>query len=266
MNWFTGRAPENVGKQNIISLSQFLNIDENSILTGTYDKMLIRRRLFEGPDVLPTKYSENQFSHVRSSAHIIKYLTLTRGQHFSDNVLRKLNISPLIYSNADNKISINYFIDLLDVLADADLNQIELDSLAGMLFLGLEGTPLGERFRKARNYYECYEVLAENIKLFDSNFEYTFELDANHVHIRSTFSFDKHFHEKWNLEKMMRLVRYRQILAGWYPYLSMLPPLVPKHSLRTYNDRIEASYYMEFTDEPVMKLVKFVSSPTLRFL
>jgi hypothetical protein len=266
MSWFSGHRPDIVSRPQIISLSQYLNINEDSILTGRYDKNLIRRKIFEGPEVLPEKYSENQFSYVRSSAHIIKYLTLTRGQHFSDGILRSLNISPLIYANNDNKISINYFVDLLDALAAANLNQTELDSLAGMLFLGLEGTALGEKFQKARNYYECYIVLAENIKLFDSNFEYVFELDTHQVLIHSTFSFDKHFHEKWDLERMMRLVRYRQILSGWYPYLSKLPPLVAQHSLKTFNDRIEASYLIEFSDKPVTKLVNFESDSTLHFL
>ena len=104
-------------------------------------------------------------------------------------ILRKLNISPLFYSNLDNKISINYFVDLLEILFENGMNQNELDNLAGVLFLGLEGTVLGNKFKKAQSYFECYEVLAQNIQLFDSNFDYQFELDKTQVLIKSNFFF-----------------------------------------------------------------------------
>lgn len=265
MQWMAGHDVF-IDRHQLTSLSQYLSLNEDCIVDGTYDKNLVRKRLFESSEALPEKYSQNQYSYVRSSAHIIKYLTLTRGQHFSDQLLRSLNISPLIYSNIDNKISINYFVDLLDALAKTDLSQTEIDSLAGMLFLGIEGTALGDKFKKARNYFECYEVLAQNIAMFDSNFEYAFELEKDKVLIRSKFQFDKHFQEKWSLEKIMRLERYRHLLSGWYPFLSKLAPVVPKHSVQAFPNRIEASYLIKFDEIPSTKPVGLQAGSTLHFL
>lgn len=254
MKWIAGHDIL-IDRSHLANLSQYLNLNEESIMNGSYDKDLVRRRLFESPEILPEKYSQNQFSCVRSSAHIIKYLTLTRGQHFSDHLLRSLNISPLIYSNLDNRISFNYFVDLMDALVKSGLSQTELDSLCGMLFLGIEGTLLGDKFKRARNYYESYEVVTQNINLFDSNFEYTFELQRNQLLIRSKFLFDKHFHENWSVERILRLERYRHLLTGWFPFLSKLPPLVPQHTLQSYANRIEATYLIKF-DEPHFALLK----------
>ncbi len=265
MQWMAGYDIF-IDRPQLTNLSQYLSLNEDCIVDGTYDKKLVRKRLFESSEALPEKYSQNQFSYVRSSAHIVKYLTLTRGQHFSDQLLRSLNISPLIYANIDNKISINYFVDLLDALAKTDLSQTEIDSLAGMLFLGIEGTSLGDRFKKACNYYECYEVLAQNITLFDSNFEYTFELEKSQVLIRSKFQFDKHYQEKWSLEKILRLERYRHLLSGWYPFLSKLTPVVPKHTVQAFSNRIEASYLIKFNELPATKPVGFQAGSSLHFL
>jgi hypothetical protein len=155
---------------------------------------------------------------------------------------------------------------LLDALAKTDLSQTEIDSLAGMLFLGIEGTALGDKFKQAQTYYQCYEVLAQNISLFDSNFEYKFELEKDQVLIRSTFLFDKHFQEKWSLDKIFRLERYRHLLSGWYPFLSKLPPVVPQHTLESFTNRIEASYLIKFDEIHLTKPVNFQAAPSLHFL
>lgn len=131
-------------------------------------------------------------------------------------------------------------------IAAAGLTQCEIDSLSGMLFLGIEGTPVGNEFSKASNYFECYRVLSEQITQFDNNFEYTFDLEKTHCLIRAKFLFDKHSHEPWTLKKILRLERYRHLLSGWYPFLSNLPPVLPIHSLQAYSNRIEASYLILF--------------------
>ena len=266
MRWLSNQNANAIREEHIVSLGQFLNIDESLILEGSYDRDFVRSRIFEGPEALPDQYAQNQFSYLRSSAHIIKYLTLTRGQHYSDMILRKLNISPLFYSNLDNKISINYFVDLLEILFENGMNQNELDNLAGVLFLGLEGTVLGNKFKKAQSYFECYEVLAQNIQLFDSNFDYQFELDKTQVLIKSNFFFDKHFHQSWTPEKMMRLIRYRQILSGWYPFLAKLPPIFPQHTLKVFPNRIESCYLIKFDEKIPTRLLTLSSNSKLQFV
>lgn len=268
MNWWAGDNSKLIRVSQLVQLGQFLHLDENQILAGTYDKEFVRSVLFSGASALPEKYSQNQFSYLRSSAHIVKFLTMTRGQHFSDMIMRKMNISPVIYANVDNKISLNYFTDLLEVLAQNGFSQDELDHLACVLFLSLEGTPLGNQFKKAKSHYECYEVLASNVHLFDSNFQYTFELDRKQLQIHASLSFDKHAHVQWSFQRMERLLRYRQILIGWYPFLAKLPPQFPVCKITQTANGIDALYTIHFQDkhieEPSYKTSSLLSMPLSR--
>lgn len=246
MAWWSGRNNKLIRNQQVIQLGQFVHIGEDEILKGTYDKNFVRSVLFSDGPVLPEKYTKNQFSFLRSSAHIIKFLTMTRGQHFSDMIMRKMNISPIIYGDLNNKISLNYFTDLLELLDQNGLSQDELDNLACVLFLSIQGTPLGEQFKKAKTYYECYEVLANSVHLFDSNFEYTFRLERTQVQIKAALHFDNHSHVQWSFARMERLLRYRQILIGWYSFLSKLPPIFPECSLEVGKSGIYAIYTIKF--------------------
>ncbi|MBC7465664.1 MAG: hypothetical protein H7256_06685 [Bdellovibrio sp.] len=262
MAWWSGFNPKAMRTQQVIQLGQFFNIHEDDILSGTYDKEFVRSVLFLGVEAVPERYSQYQFSFLRSSAHIIKFLTLTRGQHFSDMIMRKMNVSPLIYSSFDNKISLNYFVDLLEILASNGLKQDELDNLACVLFLTLSRTALGQKFKAAKTYFDCYSVLAENVHLFDTNFNYKFDLDRSQVRIETSLVYENHPHLNWSLARMDRLMRYRQIMMGWFPFLSKLPPIYPENVLKHTVTGVEASYVIKFTDYVPSQLF---SLPTARF-
>ena len=249
MAWWSGhKKSQLIQKHQILSIAQYLHIDENDILTKNYDKKWIRSVLFSGSIPLPEKYAQNQFSNLRTSAHIFKFLTLSRGQHFSDLILRKMNLSPKIYANLDNKISLNFFIDLLEVLHENGLGQHELDTLACVMFLGFAETPLGEAFSKAKNHYDCYKIACENIHLFDSNFIYTFELDRSAFRMTAFLPFDHHAQINWMQVKLQRLLRYRQLLVGWFPYLSMLAPVLPEVKTQSLPDGIRSFYKVDFAE------------------
>ncbi|MEK6628994.1 MAG: hypothetical protein AABY53_10240 [Bdellovibrionota bacterium] len=249
LSWWSGHQPQLIESKQLISLGRFLNIDEDQIVTGTYDKTHVRAVLFGGPLVLPDKYSKNQFSYLRSSAHVIKFLTLTRGQHFSDMIMRKLNVSPLIYSDQNNKISLNYFMDLLELLSQNGLTQDELDSLACVLFLSLGETTLGKKFKNAKTYYECYEILAQNIHLFDSNFDYSFELDQVRCKISANLHFDNHSHIDWAKARVNKLFRYRIFFVAWLPYLAKLSPVFPQNKITAHSGIITMEHMVDFREE-----------------
>ncbi len=249
MHWWAGHNNKAIMTRQLESLGQFLSIDENEIFEHRYDRALVRAKIFEGRNTLPEKYSLNQFSFLRSSAHIIKYLRLTRGQHFSDRILRKLNVYPLIYDDLNNKISLNFFMDLLEALSENGMMQDELDNLACVLFLSLENTPLGQKFKKAQNPFECYEVVAQNIHLFDNNFVYDFALDSKRLRIQAFLHYDSHAHIDWSAARLERIMRYRQILVGCYAYLSNLRPLFPECKTEKSKYGIITTYTVTF-DEP----------------
>lgn len=250
MKWWAGTAPRTIKDKQLLSLAQYFTIDENQIINKSYDKNFVRSQFLTGSKLLPEKYAKNKFSYLRSSAHIIKFLNLTRGQAFSDMILRKMNVFPLIYDDLNNRISLNYFMDLLDTLAENGLTQIELDSLCCMLFLTLQHTPLGEKFRKARTYFECYEVVANNVHLFDNNFVYSFDLDNRGIKIQAFLQYESHTHIQWTQGRMDRLLRYRQILVGCYAYLSNLTPIFPDYRVEVGKYEINAVYTVKFNDGP----------------
>lgn len=259
LEWWSGYRSRVIHKAQFVQLGQYLHIDEDSILEGTYDKSFIRSVLFSGDSAIPEKYSQNQFSYLRSSAHIFKFLTLKYGQHFSDMIMRKLNVSPLIYSDLNNKISLNYFMDLLETLAQHGFKERDLDQLACVMFLSLDQTPqMRAEFGKARNYYECYEVVAKNFKNLDNNFRMEMDLDRTRFKVTTFLDYDNHAHINFDRSRIDKILRYRLILAGWFPYLSNLAPSLPEYEVNYTANGVHCEYMFNFPDSEArhMHIVK----------
>lgn len=246
MQWWSSKGKLKSQDLKFKEFAQFFGITEDQILSRNYDPGLLRSRIFQNPLSLPEKYSVNQFSFVRTSAHIFKYLILTRGQHFADTIAFKLNISPLLYQNLNNRISLNYFLDLLEMLEKHGFTQKELDTLSGVLFLGLAESDLFNEFKKSTSYYECYETLANNLKMFDQNFIYESELDRSKYVMKTLLPYENHNHFRWSEAQINKLHRYRQLLVGWFPYLCGLPPVIPKVSHKLVPEGIQTECAVTF--------------------
>lgn len=224
LNWWAARQNP-LDDKNINSLSQFLGINPDSLLLGTYPQSLVRDRIFIGPQVLPERYSDHASSFVRSSAHIIEYLSLRYGRHFTDKVLLGLNIHPLLFENLDNRINILFFIDLLNQLKHHGLTTQDISSLACFIFLRVQNTDIGVRFSKAATYQESYEVLAGAMPRFEVNFDYDFEIDRKRLRIVAKPSEGERFFCKKSEKDLALLFAYRKVAFGWFPILSDLAPL-----------------------------------------
>lgn len=246
LKWWSAKGEIKTSNPNLKVFAQFFGITEEQIINGKYDPNVLRKRLFHDPLTLPEKYSINQFSFVRTSVHIFKYLVISRGQHFADSIAYQLNVSPLIYQNLNNRISLNYFIDLLDILESNGFSQKELDTLSGLLFLGIADSELFTDFKKSANYLECYTTLAKNLDLFDQNFVYHSEIRKDQYIMTALLPFDNHNHFKWVDSKIKKLQRYRQLLLGWFPYLCGLPPLIPQVTYLSKTEGIETRYVVNF--------------------
>lgn len=254
LDWWSSIEARSSKEVNIRQITQFFGVSEEQILTRKYDPHLLRSRIFVDPFSLPEKYSVNQFSFVRTSAHIFKYLVITRGQHFADSIAYKLNVSPQMYQNLNNRISLNYFLDLLDILEVHGFSQSELDTLSGVLFLGLAESPLFNEFKKSTTYYDCYQTLAKNLKLFDQNFVYHSELDSKQYIMKTLLPYENHNHFRWTDSQINKLNRYRQLLVGWFPYLCGLAPVIPAVSHRKKIEGIETVCTVTFPTSPVTLL------------
>ncbi len=209
-------------------LAGFVGIGENQLYTGEYDRELARKRIYGDYLSLPERYSENKNSFLRTSAHIVRYIVLTRGQMFADKILTGLNVSPLIYQNTDTQINLTYFADLLTALSDNDFSQLELDTLASVLFLSLQETSLGRQFQSSEGLVDIYQTLASNFDYFDSNFVYKSRFVKDKYVLKTILPLDQHTLLKENPASLQRLMRYRHILLAWFPYLGGMTPLFPK--------------------------------------
>lgn len=232
-----------VTEAHFVRVANFIGIDENRLYHGNYDRDLARKRIFGDFQALPERYSMNQNSFLRTSTHIMKYVTLTRGQAFADKILISLNVSPLIYQNTDTRINLTYFADLLEALSKNGFSPQEMDTLASVIFLSLQETLLGSKFQSAENVSDVYETLATNFNYFDTNFEYQSKFVNDKYVLKTILPLDQHSQLHHNPEGVQRLMRYRHILLAWFPYLAGITPLFPKAEVvRSTPNILETEY------------------------
>jgi len=248
MNWWSDRnirlsAPHKAFQ----NLGRIIGIAEDQLYRGDYNRDLARKHLLGDHRALPGRYQDNQNSFVRTSEHIIRYVVLTRGQAFVDWILSCLNVSPLIYQNPGAKINLTYFSDLLAVLAKNGFQQEELDTLASVIFLSLQKTPLGKHFKISENFFEIYKTLAENFDYFDSNFEYKSRFVGRKYILNTTLPLKDHSQLKGNPQDVQRLLRYRHILLAWFPYLAGMSPLYPQAEVFHSADVVKLQYEFDLT-------------------
>jgi len=249
--WSNESFPLKIGYEPFSRITEMVGIGENQLFTGHYDKDLARKRLLGDHQALPARYQENQNSFIRNSVHIIRYITLTRGQHFADQTLYSLSVSPLLYQElGSQKINLTYFADLLEILQLKGFTQQELDTLASVIFLGLQETKLGKSFGESQNFHDIYTTLAKNFDYFDTNFEYKSAFVGKKYVLKTTLDLGQHAMLKESPENIRRLMRYRHILLAWFPYLAGMTPLFPKTELLRFSDVVEMQYEFDLAPNP----------------
>jgi hypothetical protein len=226
LNWWS-RKGGSLTTKNLVSLSQFLGISERDLLepNKSLRSGLVRSRMFLGPQTLPENYSFHAATYVRTSVHIVEYLSLVYGRRFADQALINLNIHPLYFDNLENKINLTFYIDMFNQLAYLGLPEEEIASLGFYIFLRLQDTELGAKFRMARTYEESYWVLAQHAHLFESNFEYDFQISRDKIRIVAKPTEANLFIGGRGPEYYSRLIHYRRNVFSWFPILSNLAPL-----------------------------------------
>lgn len=226
-------------------LTSMVGIDENQLFTGAYDIALARKRLMGDYRSLPARYQENQNSFLRTSEHIIRYIVLTRGQWFADQILYSLNVSPLLYQEPNFQINLTYFTDLLECLELKGFSQEELDTLASVMFLSLQETRLGKSFANSESPFDIYTTLSKNFEYFDSTFEYESYFIGKKYILKTVLPLTQHPLLKNNPKNIKRLMRYRHILLAWFPHLGGMNPQFAKTELLRFSDVLEIQYEID---------------------
>lgn len=236
-----------VSSKHFSRLASLVGINETDLFGGSYDRALARQRILGDSSALPERYQENPNSYLRTSEHIYKYMVLTRGSAFADQVLTSLNVSPSIYKKIDRLINLTYFADLLSALAKKGFSQSELDTLASVIFLSLQSTSLGHKLEESEDFFEVYSTLSQNYSYFDSNFEYKSEFVGKKYILKTALPLNQHQQLQKDRESVQRLMRYRHILLAWFPYLAGLTPLFPKAEVLRHSDVVEMRYEFQLS-------------------
>lgn len=249
-----------LGYSSLEGLCQYLSISEDSLLSGQWDQAVIRKRIFEGVGALPERYSIEAHSYVRASAHIVEYFSLIRGRHAADRLLQEMNVSPLSLENLNNRVNILFITDLLKGLERRGFDDRAISHLGSLLFLTLSDTPLGQKFSQARNYVECYSVVAESLSLFDENFIYSGEFQTGGFALKARLNHEKIAGLSLSPLVLNKVLRYRKVVLDWFPYLSHLPPLKSqvRRCLSQGDDSCE--YFVEFPRSKVKQKVSLLRS------
>ncbi len=255
LRWWNRPDELRLSDRHLANFATYLNTDLDTILQGKDSLEKLRLNFIEGPRHLNENYFEKAFSHVRTTAHIVRYLSIRFGRSKVDEALRNMGVHPCIYFDLNNKISIDYFVDLLEVAERMGLTPTEIRHLSSFMFLAMKDTELGLEFASARDYLECYDVLNRNFHNFDENFIYEMDLreDGFSLKIRPGEALERKIRN--NLIDCTNLAIYRKIMVCWFPYLSGLAPLFGS-----------LNKSLAFGDPFCVIEAKFPSKPSGRFM
>lgn len=251
LQWWNGNMDFIPTEKHFLKLSNSLGINDSDLFRGNYDLKLAKERAHGKLAALPERYLQNQNSFVRTSEHIYKYLKLTRGEIFTNQVYSELNVTPEMYSQADLKINLTFFADLLAKLVEKGLGKEELDTLAAVIFLSLKNRPLGQEIGLSQDHHDAYQILSKNFAYFDNNFECETKFVGKKCILTMTLPITEHRDLIGEPEKVDLLLRYRMICTAWIPYLAGLTPIFPKSESLSKNDIVRTRYELNLRTEKV---------------
>lgn len=253
LQWWNGTLEFVPNEKHFLKISNSLGINDSDLLRGSYDLKLVKERVRGQMDSLPERYLTNQNSFVRTSEHIYKYLKLTRGELFTNQVYAELNVTPEIYAATDLKINLTFFADLLAKLVEKGLGKDELDTLAAVIFLSLKKRPLGQEIGKSQDHHDAYKTLSENFHYFDRNFDCESQFLGKKYILTMTLPLSEHKDLIGEPHKIDLLLRYRMICTAWIPYLAGLTPIFPKSESLSKNDIVRTRYELNLRSEGIVR-------------
>lgn len=228
LKWWNGFHRIQLSDRHIENFLFYFSSSAEEFFSYSFTELFIdraREKFLKAPIQFNEKYFIEAESKVRTTAHIIKYLSYRYGRQKVDRILHSMHIHPSLFSNLDNKINIHFFLDLLQESKKLGLTDGEVHYLSTYLFLSLQNTNVGQIFNGASNHRECFDLLNQNWSHFDRNFEYQMELREDGFSLKmkpGDFLSQLMVDHKVDVKDLMF---YRKNLACWFPYLAGLPPV-----------------------------------------
>lgn len=246
MEWWSGRRPY-LPVQKIKNLTHHLGATEEDLVSGQVSPLAVESQLLGFESEVNPRYSENAFSYVRSSKHIVEFIRLRHGAYRVNKILHKLGVPPHYFNEQKNRISIKFFEDLLLEYVRMGHGISDIHDLSKFLYLSTDEDPEVHRlFSRCRGYKEALEYVYQSTCYFDENFSYEFEIYHDRVKIRSK--------PTQKLQEAMRshqygsneLYQYRSRLFGNMVGLCDLLPLSMKTVKCVSQGDHESVYEAEF--------------------
>jgi hypothetical protein len=251
--WWNRPHEQRLSSRHLANLSAYLGLSIEQLLDSNLAIEQLRQLFIDGPSNINERYFKDAYSNVRTTAHIVRYLSIRFGRARVDALLREMGVHPCIYASHDNKINIDFFLDLLEQARRIGLRDEEIHQLGCYMFLGVANTPLGQQFAAADNYIDSYQVLNRNFDNFDQNFIYKVELfdDGFEMRIEPGDVLAKKIYD--GQSDCSTLALYRKYMMCWFPYLSGLSPL-SGHLIKSmaYGDPhcVLRAYFPPMSDRP----------------
>lgn len=93
-------------------LSRYFDVDSNDILNGTFNTWKVAENFGREPRI-PMRYKGQKLARMREILPLILFLNLKKGTQYTQSVLAKMGMEPVLYLGPDEEISINCLIDLV---------------------------------------------------------------------------------------------------------------------------------------------------------
>lgn len=171
-----------VSASSLLNLSRELSLDMESLAYGKIDFLAFARQFHGDREYLPDRYSIGALSRRRSSVHLLKYADDSFGKEVTDEILRKLQVSRLVFDRPDDLISIHFPTDFC--------NSIHTMGVSPRFFVKMgvfsqeinRTTLIGEKLRGCSSLDAAYDLQVNQLmKLYERNYKYHLKTVSKYV-------------------------------------------------------------------------------------
>lgn len=168
------------------------DIDLDLFLQGKTDFDVLTKRINGDVGALPMRYiaRHKQGSRGRTVLTILDSIQHHLGQRFCDNVMRRLQLSPMRRFTSEEYVNLNLIVDLLTEVRRFGLAEDDFRVMGFRSAVVNQDSALGEAMRPFDRGHQIYRAMHEEcMHFFDNHFVYRIQrLSADHADIKITLN------------------------------------------------------------------------------
>jgi hypothetical protein len=122
---------------------------------------------------MPEHYHLGAFSQVRTSLPPLRYAREVGGKAFEHRVLRELQVSPKIFEDPSNPVSLRLLKDVLGAMRRHGFSDFDLFAMGQYASLLPENQEIRKEFTGFKSFRDVYEYTCEEVaRHYEKNFHY----------------------------------------------------------------------------------------------